>query len=145
MKEKDLPLVFELGPTTWRLLITLLSLRRPTGPRELAKRMQLSSHTVALYHLGRLQEHDIVEKTLDGDYQVREDADLGFLDNFLYLQYRILPRTMVYAVFVTGLLIFYTLFTAFDFSVHNVFALVLGVSGSVFLWAETYRIQRGLV
>lgn len=104
----------------------------------------MSSHTVALYHLEKLEEKGIVEKTPMGEYFVSPDADLGFLDNFLYVRFRVIPRIFVYAVLVTGLLIFYLAFAGFDYSVHSVFAIAIGVISSVFLWAEVYRVWSGL-
>ncbi|MFW9843608.1 MAG: helix-turn-helix domain-containing protein [Candidatus Thorarchaeota archaeon] len=143
-EDADIPLIFEIGPATWRVLIRLLAIREPLGPREIARRLGMSSHTVALYHLDKLQEHEIVEKTDDGEYIVSQSADLGFLDNFLYIRYKVIPRVLVYAVLVTSLLGFYTLFVGFDYSVHSVFALTIGLISSIFLWAEVYRIWSGL-
>ena len=142
--DTEIPLIFELGPATWRILIKLLAVREPLGPREIARRLGMSSHTVALYHLEKLQEHEIVEKTTDGEYIVSPTAELGFLDNFLYVRFKVIPRVLVYAVLVTGLLGFYTLFVRFDYSVHSVFALTIGLISSIFLWAEVYRIWSGL-
>lgn len=142
--ESELPLLFELGPATWRVLIKLLAVREPLGPREVARRLGMSSHTVALYHLEKLHEHDIVEKTTTGEYIVSPDADLGFLDNFLYVRFKVIPRVLVYAVLVTSLLVFYLAFVGFDYSVHSIFAITIGLISSVFLWAEVYRIWSGL-
>jgi predicted transcriptional regulator len=141
----DLPLVFELGATTWRVLVALLAVKRPIGARDVARRLGMSSHTVAIYHLEKLQSYNIIERNMDGKYLVRSDADLGFLDNFLYVKHKIIPRILFYAVVVTGLVVFYSLFVGFDYSVHGVFALTIGIISMVFFWAEVYRIWSGLV
>ncbi len=144
-KEDDLPIVLQLSSTTWRVLITLLGQRGPTGPREIARRLNMSSHSVAVYHLDKLIENGLVEKTPDGEYQVRSDADLGFLDNFLYVGYKVIPRNVVYASFITGLVIFYVALGVVDYSLHSVFALTIGISAMVFLWAEVFRMWKSLV
>jgi hypothetical protein len=141
----DLPLVLELGATTWRVLVALLAVKQPISARGVARRLGMSSHTVAIYHLEKLQSHNIIEKNVDGEYLVRPDADLGFLDNFLYVKHKIIPRVLFYAVVVTGLVVFYTLFVRFDYSVHSVFVLTIGIISMVFFWAEVYRIWSGLV
>ncbi len=140
----ELPLIFELGPATWKVLMKLLAVREPLGPREIARRLGMSSHTVALYHLEKLQDHYLVEKTSTGEYQVNPNADLGFLDNFLFVRFKVIPRVFVYAIIVTSLLLFYATFVGFDYSIHSLFALTIGSISVVFFWAEVYRIWSGI-
>ena len=138
-RSKSLPIVFQLGETTWKVFMVLLSIRRPIGPRELSKRLHLSSPSVGLYHLNKLTQHGFVLKTIDGDYTVNPDADLGFLENYLFFEHGAIPRMTFYASFVTGLVIIYLVTTPFDFGAHNVFALAIGMSASAFLWMKVYR------
>lgn len=138
-RTKSLPIVFQLGETTWKVFMVLLSIRKPIGPRELSKRLKLSSPSVGLYHLNKLKEHNLAQKTTDGDYVVNPDADLGFLENYLFFEHGAIPRMTFYASFITGLLIIYMLTTPFDFGPHNVFALAIGMSASAFLWMEVSR------
>ncbi|MFW9918395.1 MAG: hypothetical protein ACFFED_02260 [Candidatus Thorarchaeota archaeon] len=144
-KDEKLPLVLELNATTWRVLIGMLTLRRAVGPGELTKHLGLSSPGQCMYHLNKLMEEDIIEKNTLGEYTVRPDANLDFLDNFLFLKNKVVPRTILYAIFVSSLLALYILFVPFEFGIHNVFALLLGISGAGFLWAEVYRIWNGLI
>lgn len=142
---KDRPLIMDMGSTTWRVLVALISLREFIGPRELARHMDLSSPSVALYHLEKLMELNLLEKSRHGEYRIHPKADIGFLDNFLFMRQKIVPRTLFYAVFFTGIFIFYMSTVRFSFEIHNVFAIVLGTLGCTFLWAEVYRIWQGLV
>ncbi len=144
-KNDGLPLVFELGPTTWKVLISLLAVQRPIGPREVARRLGMSSHTVAIYHLEKLCDENVVEKNIDGEYQVKPEANLGFLDNFLYIRDKTVPRVLFYAVVITGLVAFYSIFVGFDYSIHSLFTLTLGIISMVFFWMEVYRTWTGLV
>ncbi|MFX1561614.1 MAG: hypothetical protein ACFFBL_13575 [Promethearchaeota archaeon] len=143
-RTKHLPIVFQLGETTWKVFIVLLSLRRPIGPRELSKRLKLSSPSVGLYHLDKLVKQNLSLKTGDGDYIVNPDADLGFLENYLFFEHGAIPRMTFYASFVTGLLIIYLLTTPFDFGTHNVFALAIGMSASAFFWMEVSRHHKAM-
>ena len=138
-RTKSLPIVFQLGETTWKVFMVLLSIRRSIGPRELSKRLNLSSPSVGLYHLSKLTEQSLALKTADGDYIVNPDADLGFLENYLFFEHGAIPRMTFYASFVTGLLVIYLLTTPLDFGAHNVFALAIGMSASAFLWMEVSR------
>ena len=127
-RTKSLPIVFQLGETTWKVFMVLLSIRRSIGPRELSKRLNLSSPSVGLYHLNKLTEHNLILKTIDGDYIVN-----------LFFEHGAIPRMTFYASFVTGLLIIYLVTTPPDFGAHNVFALAIGMSASAFLWMEVSR------
>ncbi|MGQ4870890.1 MAG: helix-turn-helix domain-containing protein [Candidatus Thorarchaeota archaeon] len=142
--EDPLPLVMKLGPTTWKTLLALLGQRQPMGPRELARLLGLSSHTVALYHLNKLADHGLVEKTPDGDYVVSSEADLGFLADFLYVGFRAIPRNAFYAVFVTTLFVVYLLFVGVDYSAHSLFAVAIGFSATTFLWERVFDLWRRL-
>ena len=142
--DSDIPIILELGATTWRVLVWMLAHREPIGARELARSLGMSSHSVALYHLQKLKTNEIVEKDNMRNYRVRKEADLGFLDNFLFVRFRIIPRVLLYAVIVTTLVMMYILFVPIDYSMHNVFALTIGVLASIFLWSEVYRIHSGI-
>jgi len=144
LKKRDdsLPIAFQLGETTWRVLLSLLSHRQPIGPRELTKKLGLSSPSVALYHLEKLIRMDLIRKDTHGEYCVLGDADLGFLDNYLFFEHGSLPRMVFYAVFVTGFLVIYLLTIPFDFGAHNIAALVIALSTSSFFWIEVMRSRR---
>jgi len=144
-RNDKLPLVLELGPTTWRVLVTLLAAKAPISAREVGRKLGMSSHTVAIYHLEKLESLDIVEKNMEGHYLVNASADLGFLDNFLYVKHKVIPRVLFYAVVVTGLLVFYLVFAGIDYSLHSLFALTIGTISAIFFWAEVFRIWSGLV
>lgn len=138
-RSKKLPIVFQLGETTWKVFMVLLSIRRPIGPRELTKRLKLSSPSVGLYHLEKLTQQKLSLKTSEGDFIVNPDADLGFLENYLFFEHGAIPRMTFYASFVTVLVIVYAVTTPFDFGAHNVFALAIGMSALTFLWMEVFR------
>ena len=142
--DSDIPIILELGATTWRVLVWMLAHREPIGARELSRALGMSSHSVALYHLQKLQTNEIVEKDVMGNYSVRKDADLGFLDNFLFIRFRIIPRVLLYAVIITSLVVIYAMFVQVDYSLHNIFALTIGILSSIFLWSEVYRIRSGV-
>ncbi|MCF2137589.1 MAG: hypothetical protein K9W43_10205 [Candidatus Thorarchaeota archaeon] len=144
-KSTDRAHLLDLGSTSWNVLITLISLKSFIGPRELARHMGLSSPSVALYHLDKLVERGFLEKNVHGEYRIDADADLGFLDNFLFLRERVIPRTLFYAVVFTGVFLFYLVTVGSSYDVHNVFTIVLGILGCSFLWAEVYRIWSGLL
>ncbi|RDE10977.1 MAG: hypothetical protein C4K49_12460 [Candidatus Thorarchaeota archaeon] len=141
-KKDELPIAFQLGATTWRVLLSLLSNRGAMGVRELSNKLSLSSPSVALYHLEKLVNLGLASKSASGEYYIRDDADLGFLDNYLFFEHGALPRMAFYAVFITGLLLVYAVTVPFDFGAHNVYALVIALAASSFFWLEVHRSRR---
>jgi hypothetical protein len=84
-------------------------------------------------------KQNLALKSTSGDYIVNPDADLGFLENYLFFEHGAIPRMTFYASFVTGLFIIYAATTPFDYGTHNVFALAIGMSALTFFWMEVYR------
>ncbi len=144
-KTDDRALLLDLGSTTWSVLITLMGIKSYIGPRELARRMGLSSPSVAMYHLDKLTDRGFLEKNPHGEYRVDPHANLGYLDNFLFLRERVVPRTLFYAVMFTSVFVFYLATVGLSYDINNVFTLVLGILGCSFLWAEVYRIWSGML
>ncbi len=144
-KTGDRTHLLDLGSTSWDVLITLIGIKTFIGPRELARKMRLSSPSVAKYHLDKLTERGFLEKNAHGEYRVDSEADIGYLDNFLFLREKVIPRTLFYAVMFTGVFVFYLATVGLSFDTQNVFTLVLGILGCSFLWAEVYRIWSGLL
>jgi predicted transcriptional regulator len=52
----------ELEGITLRVYVTLVNENKPLGPRELARKANLSSPSVAYRHLQKLEELELVEK-----------------------------------------------------------------------------------
>ncbi|TFF92774.1 hypothetical protein EU546_07170 [Candidatus Thorarchaeota archaeon] len=136
----ELPIVLQIGETTWRVLLALLRAGKPLGPKEVTETLSLSSRSVGLYHLEKLHELEMVEKNHEGEYRIKPDADLGFLEQYLFFERGAIPRIALYAAFSTVLLAFYVATVPFDFGAHNVYALAFGIIFTAFFWFETFRI-----
>jgi len=51
-----------------------------------------------------------------------------------------IPRFLFYAVWMTSMLITYIAFYEHTWSIHNIVALIFGVTASVILWIESVRL-----
>ena len=131
----------ELKGNTLRVYWTLLkSQSGTTGVREVQRTLGFSSPALASYHLTKLEELGLVEKT-NGEYRLKREVRVGTLKQFARLGTFMLPRYSLYAALFTTLLIFYsTQFRQVNF--YSVFALLLGVLSTGILWYETYRVWR---
>jgi DNA-binding transcriptional ArsR family regulator len=78
---------------------------RPVGIREVQRALNLSSPTLALYHIDKLEEAGLVKKELDGYV-----ADRVILENLVRFRRFLIPRNFFYTVFFATSLVFLTAF-----------------------------------
>lgn len=83
----------------------ILKNSNPSGIREIQRALRLSSPTLALYHVNKLEEAGLIKKQLDGYI-----ADRVILENFIRLKRTLIPRHFFYMVFFATALIFLATF-----------------------------------
>ena len=121
----------------WHLL---QSSKNPTGPRDIQRKLALSSPSLAVYHLEKLVELDLAEKVA-GEYHLTKIVDVGVLKQFTKLGSLLLPRHVLYASLWSTLFVFF-LFQFKELNFYSLFALVFGFLGTVILWFEACKIWR---
>ena len=78
---------------------------KPVGIREVQRALKLSSPTLALYHINKLEEAGFIKKELNGYV-----ADRIILENLIRLRGVLIPRNFFYTVFLVTSLIFLVVF-----------------------------------
>jgi hypothetical protein len=131
----------ELKGNTLRVYWILLNSQTGTiGVRGVQRALRFSSPALASYHLTKLEELGLAEKT-NGEYRLIRDVRVGVLKQFTKLGTFMLPRYTLYAAMLTTLLVFYL--TQFrDLNFYSAFALIFGVLSTGILWYETLRVWR---
>jgi DNA-binding transcriptional ArsR family regulator len=127
------------------LLVYYHLLRLPgkkVGVRELQRALKLSSPSVALYHLNKLESLGLVKRDPEGDYVLVREAKVGILKQFARLGRFMVPRFLFYSVLFTAMLATYLLLYEQTGTVHNVVALIFGALASAAFWYETYRLLK---
>jgi hypothetical protein len=110
------------------------------GARETQRALKFSSPALAVYHLDKLAEFGLAEKT-NGEYRLVKAVNVGVLKQFVRFGSLMLPRHFLYATMFTTLMIFYlTQFNRVDF--FSLFALVLGLLATGIMWYETFKAWR---
>lgn len=137
-RERELKLETELHGRTLRVYYELLSIRGPVGPRELQRKLGLSSPSLAAYHLDKLVELGLVNRER-GEYAIEEVVQVGVLKQFIWIGRRALPRHLFYAAFFTTALITYLVVYPQHLTFANVAAWLFGSCAAILLWYETYR------
>ena len=115
---------------------------RSFGVREVQRAVGFKSPSVALHHLEKLRELGLLSKTSTGEYVVAREVKVGFLKLFMKVGRFRFPRCLLYAVFTTSLLASYVTLYPQTLSLHNLMALVFGLSASAILWYETFKALR---
>jgi len=131
----------ELKGNTLRVYWMLLKSQTGViGVREVQRTLRFSSPALASYHLTKLEELGLVEKT-NGEYRLKREVRVGVLKQFTKVGTLMLPRYMLYAAMLTTLFLFYlTQFREINF--YSVFALIFGSLGTAIFWYETLRVWR---
>jgi hypothetical protein len=122
----------------WHLLKTP---NGSVGARETQRALKFSSPALAVYHMEKLEELGLVEKTVNGEYRLVKAVSVGVLRQFVRFGALMLPRYFFYATMFTTLLVFYVVqFRRIDF--YSSFALVITILAAATTWYETFRVWR---
>jgi hypothetical protein len=122
----------------WYLLKTPHGL---VGARETQRALKFSSPALAVYHLDKLEELGLAEKTVNGEYRLVRAVNVGVLKQFVRFGALMLPRYFFYATMFTTLLAFYVVqFRRVDF--YSTFAFVITILATTVMWYETVRVLR---
>jgi DNA-binding Lrp family transcriptional regulator len=99
-EEKDV-----LRGLTLKVYRFILKNDKPVGIREVQRALNLSSPTLALYHMNKLEEAGLIKKELDGYV-----ADRIILENLVRLRRILIPRNFFYAIFLVTSLVMLAVF-----------------------------------
>jgi hypothetical protein len=95
---------------TWDVYLCILTSSAPIGVREIWRALGLSSPSLAQYHVNKLLDLKLIENTVDGKYVTNDEERLEALRSFLMLRGMLIPRMVVYAALLSGVMVSYVLF-----------------------------------
>jgi len=102
----------------------------------------MSSPSIALYHLEKLRELGVAEKSISGEYALKEQVQIGSLKAFLRVGHLILPRYLFYAVFLSTAVLVYCVEALLQTGTVEPAAVVLGAAGAGISWYECLRMWK---
>ena len=129
----------DIGLSTLKVYLLLLEEGSALGVREVQRKIGFRSPSTAKYHLDKLVELGLVEKTRDGLYLAKDSSKPPMLYAYISIYGTLVPRFVPYAVFFTVTTLLYIVFGGRDF-----FALAIGFIASLMLWIESLRLIRFL-
>ncbi len=74
---------------------------KPVGPREVMRGVNLSSPSVAYWHLQKLEACGLIEKNSYGEYVVKEKVNIS---GHVWVGRNLVPRLLCYSLFFLGIL-----------------------------------------
>lgn len=108
---------------------------KPTGIREVQRSLKLSSPTLALYHLDKLEEAGLLKKGTEG-YEVNR----VFLKNLVRFKRMLIPKYFFYCVFfTTALIVQLVIFRPIILSREYVFAVGVTCAAALSYLHETIK------
>ncbi|MEJ5326744.1 MAG: hypothetical protein WHU54_00625 [Candidatus Bathyarchaeia archaeon] len=90
----------ELEGTTLRVYTYVIKQSKGVGPREVMRGANLSSPSVAYWHLQKLEALGLLQKDAYGEYVAKEKANIS---GHLWIGRNMVPRLMFYSLFFMGI------------------------------------------
>jgi DNA-binding transcriptional ArsR family regulator len=127
-------------PSVYLFLVT----HGPSELREVQRGLDLSTPSLASYHLIRLAEVGYVEQDEEGRYVAVKESSTEILEGYSKVGTALIPQFFFFAVLFTILITFFSYKALFspDFTAYQV---GVSVTTVILLWYETVRLWRRLV
>lgn len=111
------------------------------GVRDIQRALGFSSPSLALHHLTKLSELDLVKKDESGIYSISRTIRVGSLSLFIKLGTRLVPRFLFLGTLIVAMLILYGIFFfSWPPSGKDFMYIALSVIAILVLFYETRRI-----
>lgn len=133
-----------LSGTTWNVYLHILTSERPQGVREVWRALNLSTPSLAQYHINKLLEMRLIEPTQDGKYQINGTTQMDTLRGFVLLRGHLIPRLVFYSALMLGILSAYLFFWPFRWDFRDLVVLTVSVFSILAFSFEAYNQYRGL-
>lgn len=127
-------IVKDLNGRTLMIYFVLLN-KKSIGVRDLQRHLDLSSPSVAKYHLEKLVKLNLVINR-NGIYHLEKKADLPLLTSWVLIGKHLLPKAIFAAIFFTILFISYLLFIYSYWNKDSLFVILLGLGIMIYVWLD---------
>ena len=134
-----------LSGTTWNVYLHILTSEKPQGVREVWRATNLSTPSLAQYHVNKLLEMDLIEATPEGKYRANEREQIDVLQGFVLIRGRLIPRLVFYGALLLGILFAYLLFWPFRWDFRDIVVLAIAIFSILAFLFEAYNQYKGLV
>jgi len=135
-EENDDVIVSQLKGTTLRVF-WYASSQKTVGVREVQRNLELSSPSVAAYHLEKLCNLGLAKKDKRNRYQITKKVNVGELRHYFRIKQWLVPRWIFYATFVTIFFLSYMIFFFNGLTISSIFVIIISLITMIIFWTET--------
>ena len=129
---------------TLDVYMCILSHDNGVGVRDIWRKLELSSPSLAQYHVNKLLDMRLITADISGKYIINPEETVEALRNFLMLRGMIIPRLTIYAALLLGILTSYIMYYPWTGDFRDLTVLSIGfLSVSSFIY-EAFKQYRGL-
>ena len=132
--------------TTLNVYSFVVKKGEPVGPREVMRGVNLSSPSVAYWHLQKLESSGLLQKNKTGEYVVREKTSIS---GHIWIGGNLVPRLIFYSLFFLSIIVFEVVilfvqffFDSTEFSLPLVYLLVTNIIAFVLFLSEGLLLRR---
>jgi len=111
--------------------------------REIWRALDLSSPSLAQYHVNKLLDLKLIEP-VEGKYKVNEEEKLEALRSFLMLRGMLIPRMVIYGALLSGIFLSYTILWPWRGDFRDLVTLAVCFFSTLAFFYEAYRQYHGL-
>ena len=133
-----------LSGVLWDVYLYIITSNEPVGVRDVWRGLELSSPSLAQYHMNRLVDMKLISQTEDGRYVAEEKNRIVILRNFVLLRGRLISRMIFYGAFVLGLLLVYLILGPLQWSYRDLLLISLCLFCLGVFSYEAYSQYRGV-
>ncbi len=123
--------------------LCILTASSPIGVREIWRALNLSSPSLAQYHVNKLLDLKLIEP-VEGKYKVNDAERLEALRNFLMLRGMLIPRMVVYGALLSGILLSYLVFWPWRGDFRDLVTVAVCLFSVIAFFFEAYKQYHGL-
>ena len=139
--ETDRDLVDKLLKGRTMSVYALLLSSGEMGVRDIQRALGFSSPSLALHHLTKLSELDLVTKDIDGVYSVTRTVRVGSLSLFIKFGTHLLPRFLFLGTLFSAMLVIYLLtFASWPLTGGDIMFIAMSLIAILLSFHETRRI-----
>ena len=128
---------------TWDVYLCILTSNGPVGVREIWRALDLSSPSLAQYHVNKLLDLKLIEP-VEGKYKVNDEEKLESLRSFLMLRGMLIPRMVIYGALLSGIFLSYTILWPWRGDFRDLVTLAVCLFSTFAFFYEAYRQYHGL-
>ena len=133
----------EITGNTLRVYL-FLATRGPCELREVQRGLDLSTPSLASYHLKKLSEAGYVEQDRNGRYQAIQKASTDILDSYMRVGAALVPKIFFFTILFTILVAFFS-YKSMNSPEYTAYLVATSLAAIALLWYETVRLWRRLI